>query len=100
MADVVSDAAGRKLVLRRMGAVEQLRIFKALGPELSENGPYVNGALIAASVAMIDELPLPFPVNEAGVEAALERIGLEAMAVVARAMAPQTAEALARDAGN
>jgi hypothetical protein len=87
-------------MLRRIGAVEQLRIFKALGPELSENGPYVNGAMIAASVAMIDDLPLPFPANEAAVEAALERIGLEAMAVVAQAMRPRTPEELAASAGN
>jgi len=100
MGEVVVDAAGRKLSLRKIGAVEQLRIFKAIGPVLSENAPYVTGALIAAAVAMIDELPLPFPVNEAGVEAALERIGLEAMAVVSQAIAPRSPEELGRDAGN
>jgi hypothetical protein len=100
MATTVIDANGRTLTLRRIGPVEHLRIFRALGPQLSENVPYVNGALIAAAVAMIDELPLPFPANEAAVEAALERIGLEAMALVAAAIRPPSAEELAAAAGN
>jgi hypothetical protein len=98
MDDFVVDGDGRRLALRRVGAVEQLRIFKALGPILSENVPYLNGALVAA--AMIDDLPLPFPANEAAVEAALERIGLEAMALVAAAIRPRSVEALGAGAGN
>jgi len=100
MEEVVVDAQGRKLTLRRVGAVEQMRIFKALGPVLSENGPYVNGAMIAAAVAMIDELPLPFPTSEAAVEAALERIGLPAMDVVAAAVRPASVGDVAAAAGN
>jgi hypothetical protein len=100
MDDFVVDGDGRRLALRRVGAVEQLRIFKALGPILSENVPYLNGALVAAAVARIDDLPLPFPSNEAAVEAALERIGLEAMALVAAAIRPRSVEALGAGAGN
>jgi hypothetical protein len=87
MDDFVVDGDGRRLALRRVGAVEQLRIFKALGPSLSEKVPYLNGALVAAAVAMIDE-------------AALERIGLEAMALVAAAIRPRSVEALGAGAGN
>jgi hypothetical protein len=99
MTEIV-DKAGRRIALRRVGVVEQLRLFKALGPELSVIPPYLTGAMIAASVAMIDDVPLPFPTSEAGVEAALERIGLEAMALIAAATARPAADVLEAAAGN
>ena len=86
MMEILIDQAGRRLQLRRVGVVEQLRLFKALGPELSVNQPYMHGAFIATAVAMIDDVPLLLPASEAGVEAALERIGLDAMPLVAAAM--------------
>jgi hypothetical protein len=100
MTEVVTDKAGRKIQLRRIGVLEQLRLFKALGPELSENVPYMRGAFIGAAVAMIDDLPLPFPASEAALEAALERIGLETMPLIAKAMVLRTDRELATEAGN
>ncbi len=100
MAETVTDEAGRKIELRRVGVVEQMRLFKALGPELSANAAYMQGALMGAAVAMIDDVPLPFPTSEAGLEAALERIGLDAMAVIAKAMERQPERELAVAAGN
>ena len=100
MVEIVTDDAGRKLHLRRIGVVEQMRLFKALGPELSANASYMHGALMAAAVEMIDGVPLPFPTSEAGLEAVLERIGLDAMPVIARAMGQGTDQALVAAAGN
>lgn len=100
MAEIVMDKAGRRIQLRRIGVLEQLRLFKALGPQLSVNVPYMHGALIAAAVSMIDDVPLPFPTSEAGLEAALERIGLDAMPVIAQAMAPRSDDDLVAEAGN
>ncbi|GLR67565.1 hypothetical protein GCM10010909_22460 [Acidocella aquatica] len=100
MVEIVTDDAGRKLHLRRIGVVEQMRLFKALGPELSANASYMHGALMGAAVEMIDGVPLPFPASEAGLEAALERIGLDAMPVIAKAMGQGSDQELAAAAGN
>ncbi len=100
MSEIVTDNAGRRIQLRRIGVVEQMRLFKALGPELSANAAYMHGALIGAAVAMIDDLPMPFPTNEAGLEAALERIGLDAMPVVAKALEDESDQQLVAAAGN
>jgi len=100
MTDIVTDKAGRKIQLRRIGVLDHLRLFKALGPELSENVPYMRGALIAAAVAMIDDVPVPFPVNEAALEATLDRIGLETMPLIAKAMTQRPERELAAEAGN
>jgi hypothetical protein len=100
MSEIITDKAGRKIQLRRVGVLEQLRLFKALGPELSLNLPYLHGAMIAASIEMLDDVPVPFPVNEAGVESILERIGLDAMGEIAKARVQGEARALAAEAGN
>ena len=40
----VVDADGRKIEFRRPGALDRLRLFKALGPALSANNLYVGYA--------------------------------------------------------
>lgn len=100
MSEIVTDNAGRRIQLRRIGVVEQMRLFKALGPELSANAAYMHGAMIGAAVAMIDDVPMPFPMDEAGLEAALERIGLDSMPVVAKALEQESDQQLAAAAGN
>lgn len=100
MPEIVTDHAGRKLQLRRLGVVEQMRLFKALGPELSANEAYMRGAMIGAAVAMIDGVPVPFPTNEATLEAVLERIGLGAMPAILAALQPPDDASLAAQAGN
>jgi hypothetical protein len=98
MSGCVVDARGRRIALRRVGVVEQLRLFKALGPELSENRAYFGLARLAAAIAMIDDVPLPFPASEAGVETVLDRLGEEGVAAVGAELAAG-GEVLA-DAGN
>jgi hypothetical protein len=84
--EVAIDKAGRRIALRRMGVVEQLR--------------YVDLAMIAGAVAMIDGVPIPFPVNEAGVEGVLERLGHDGVAAVDAALPAASAEQMAAEAGN
>lgn len=100
MADSVKDKTGRMLELRRLGVLEQLRLFKALGPELSENRAYVGLARIAAAVAMVDGVPLPFPTNEAAIEAALERLGEVGADAVGKVLLAEQEIDLAAEAGN
>jgi hypothetical protein len=100
MADHVRDGAGRLIELRRLGVVEQLRLFKLLGPELSENRAYVGLARVAAAVAVVEGVPVPFPGGEAGIEAVLERLGEDGVEAVAAALAGPAAEQMLAAAGN
>jgi hypothetical protein len=100
MERIIADKAGRSITLRRVGVLETLRLYKALGPELSVNEAYMGLATIAASVAVLDGVPMPFPNAEAGIETLLERLGEEGAAAVAAAIAPAALDSVAAQAGN
>ena len=97
--DVVRDAEGRRLTLRRLGALDRLRLLEAAGAELSRNDRWLGMAVLACSVAAIDDLPWPMPASKQGVEAMVERLGDAGIAAVSRAIAPE-AGADAAIAGN
>ena len=101
-ADEVRDAAGRRLLLRRLNALDRLRLFKAVGPVLAENAAYLGMAMLAASVASVDDVPVPMPGSEAQLEALVARLGDEGLDAVAERLArvPVDQEALAQQAGN
>ncbi|MDR3520431.1 MAG: hypothetical protein P4L54_02330 [Acidocella sp.] len=97
---VVTDSRGRRIMLRKVGVLETLRLYKALGPELSVNGAYMAAASIAAAAAMIDDVPMPFPNNEAGVELLLERLGDEGVMAVVEVSTEPPLETKVSEAGN
>ena len=72
--DVV-DAQGRKLSLRRMTALDKLRLFKAAGPTLSQNRAWLGMAVLACAVTSIDEVPVPPALSEAQIEAIIQTLG-------------------------
>lgn len=95
-----TDDAGRRLGLRRLSALDKLRLYKAAGPALAQNVPWMGVALLAASVTAIDDIPVPMPATEAQIEALVARLGEHGLAAVADALAgPEDAEAEAA-AGN
>lgn len=100
MMDSVTDKTGRLIELRRLGVVEQLRLFKILGPELSENRAYVGLARVAAAVAAVDGVPVPFPAGETGVESILERLGEDGVTAIAGTMAECAPNLVLAEAGN
>ena len=91
---VVRDAAGRELSLRRMSALDRLRLFKAVGPQLAQNAPYLGMAMLAASVCAIDGVPVPPPVTEGQVEALVSRLGDAGIAAVASGFSMEPAPVL------
>ena len=91
---VVRDADGRELVVRRMTALDRLRLFKAIGPVLSQNNPYLGMAMLAASVVAIDTVPVPPPVTEGQIEALVARLGDAGIAAVASQLAAEPAPVL------
>ncbi len=96
----MQDKAGRVIELRRLGVVEQLRLFKVLGPDLAENRAYVGLARVAAAVATVDGVPVPFPAGEAGIESTLDRLGEEGVEAVAAALTHPPVEQVLAEAGN
>jgi hypothetical protein len=84
---VVRDAEGRELVLRRLTALDRLRLFKAIGPVQSQNNLYLGMATLAAAVTAIDQVPVPPPATEAQIESLVARLGDSGIAAVADALA-------------
>jgi len=84
----VVDAEGRRLSIRRLNALDRLRLFKAAGPVLAQNQPWLGMALIASSVTSINDIPTPPPVTEAQVEVMIGRLGDAGIAAIAAALQP------------
>ncbi len=88
----VTDAEGRVLTMRRPAALDKLRLFKAVGPLLSQNQPYFAMAMLAVSVCAIDGVPMPPPVTEAQIEALVSRLGDAGIAAAGAALREEVAE--------
>ena len=101
--NVISDANGRRLTLRRMNALDKLRLFKAAGATLSQNEPWLGMALLACSVLAIDDVPVPVPANEQQIEALVARLGDAGIAAAAAALTGRETpepQAMVASAGN
>jgi hypothetical protein len=85
----VTDSDGRRLDVRTLNALDKLRLFKAAGPALSRNEPWLGMALLACSVSAIDGVPVPMPADERGIEALVQRLGDSGLAAVASALRPE-----------
>ena len=95
----VRDATGRTIMIRRLTALDTLRLFKAAGPALAMNQPWLSMAILAMSVTEIDGVPVPVPVSEAQIESLVDRLGEAGMDAIADATA-ETAEPTESSAGN
>lgn len=97
------DSLGRRLSLRSLSALDKLRLFKAAGPELAQNPPWMGMAILASSVMAIDDIPVPPPSNETQIEALVGRLGDAGLATISDALEesgePTFKEAVA-NAGN
>ena len=98
--EIVVDDQGRKLTIRRLHALDRLRLFKAAGPFLAQNQPWLGMALVACSVAAIDDIPFPPPVSEPQIEAMIGRLGDTGIAAVASALHQPLEQSLAESVHN
>lgn len=73
--------------MRRPGALDRLRLFKAIGPSLAGNDRYVGYAMLAMCVTAIDGVPQPAPANEGQLEALVQRLDDAGMAAVGQGLA-------------
>jgi hypothetical protein len=100
MERVITDKAGRSITLRHVGVVETLRLYKAVGPKLSLNPAYMGMAEVAASIAALDGIPIPFPDGEASIENILQRLGDEGTDLVSAVIMPRDSAEIVAEAGN
>ena len=84
----ITDGDGRRLCLRRLTALDRLRLFKAAGPMLSQNDRWLGMAMLAVSVSAIDDIPIPQPSTEQQIEALVHRLGNGGIAAVAATLDP------------
>jgi hypothetical protein len=92
MTEVLTDAKGRKLTLRKLTVLDQARMLRAIGsrdPKQAQNQPYVQLVECACMVEAIDGVPVVMPNNEAQIDALLGKLGDEGTAVL---FAHRTAE--------
>jgi hypothetical protein len=72
-----------------MTSLDKLRLFKAAGPVLAHNQPWLGMAMLACSVAEIDSVPVPAPTNEQQIESMVARLGDLGIAAAAEALGGQ-----------
>ena len=89
----VVDTSGRRLTVRKLTALDTLRLFKAAGPILAQNEPWLSMAGMAFSVTEMDGVPVPSPASEAQIESLIHRLGDSGLAAIAKALT-ETDEAI------
>lgn len=99
-AETIIDGEGRTLAIRRLTALDKLRLFKAAGPTLAQNHLWLGMATLACSVSAINDVPVPPPVNEGQIESLVSRLGDAGIKAIAEALAPSAPLDLADHAGN
>ena len=78
----IRDVRGRAIRIRKLTALDTLRLFKAAGPILAQNDPWISVAALAMSVVEVDSIPVPPPVSEAQIEAMVARLGDEGLSAI------------------
>lgn len=81
-----TDKTGREIVVRRLNALDKLRLLKAAGPVLSDNQAWLGVAMLAASVVEIGGVPVPIPATEHQIEGLVGRLGDLGLDAVAAAL--------------
>jgi hypothetical protein len=85
--NVVVDGLGRRIAVRRLTALDTLRLFKAAGPTLAQNEPWLAMASLAMATMEVDGAPIPSPSTESQIESVIARLGEAGLSAVADALA-------------
>jgi len=94
----IVDSAGRTIKVRRISALQRMRLFRLVGAADSTNMQVVAYAVLAASVVELDGVPNAFPTSGLAIEAMVDRLddhGLDAVAGALKAITPDDKEVAA-----
>jgi hypothetical protein len=80
----VVDVLGRKIVVKKLNALEKMRLTKLAGSD-SDNAGYSSYIMLAASVVSIDDEPENFPMTIRAVESMVSQLGDEGLEAVGEA---------------
>jgi hypothetical protein len=83
----VIDVRTRVLVVKRLGALDRMRLFAAAGAELAANDRWMGMAAIACSVVKIDADLVPKPGTRREIEALVDLLDDEGLEAVGSAYA-------------
>jgi hypothetical protein len=83
--ETVTDAKGRVIVVRRMNALDRLRVFELIGGENAANEAYLGYSNLAFSVESIDGNPLATPRLKMALEGSVKKLDDHGLAAVAKA---------------
>jgi hypothetical protein len=89
---IVVDPQGRKLKVKKLNALDRMRLYGIAGADNSGNDRFMGYAAIAASVTEIGGEPVMFPESLFQLEALVQRLdedGIEASARGMQALAKQ-----------
>lgn len=81
----VTDSLGRSIQIRKLSALDRMRLYEMLGGSLSENMQYMAYAMVACAVAEIDGVKEGFPSSKRAVEAMVSSLGDEGIEAVSKA---------------
>jgi hypothetical protein len=98
----VVDNRGRRITVKKLSALDRVRLFRALGAIDSENRMLGSYASTAAAVTELDGLPVPFPSTSLQLDALIGRLdedGLEAVILALLALSPKTEDVAAEAKG-
>ena len=85
----VKDSMGRTLTLRRLNALDRLRLLKAAGPELSQNDAWLNIAALAVCVVEMNGIPRTAPATERQIENIVSELGDPGLEAIMSVLAEQ-----------
>ncbi len=80
------DSDGRVIMVRKLSPLMRMKLFAAVGPELSKNQQYLGTAMLAAAATSIDGDPVMFPQTRLQLEALVERLGDPGLEAIGYAM--------------
>ena len=91
---------GRKITCKRLGWLDQARLARVLGPELSANEQYLGIATLAFMVTHIDGKPVAAAVSAEWIEARMQQLGDEGIDAIANHLATMAQEMRERRIAN
>jgi hypothetical protein len=80
----VKDARGREIEVKKLKALDRLKLFEIIGPDNSMNGLYLNFAVMAYSVVSIDGTPIQRITAKSVLEATVQLLEDDGFAVISK----------------